>query len=96
MEASHCFPAGTTCDEQGLEQPAYEYSHAAGCSVIGGFVYRGDAIPELAGHYLFSDYCEGWLATLTGDEASGFARHDWAIPDVGHIMSFGMDADGEA
>jgi glucose/arabinose dehydrogenase len=96
MEGTRCFPPGSTCDDDGLLAPAHEYSHALGCSVIGGFVYRGSAVPELEGHYLFADYCEGWLASLTGDPVAGWTRHDWVTPAVGNITSFGMDGDGEA
>jgi glucose/arabinose dehydrogenase len=96
MEGTRCFPPGAACDDEGLHAPVHEYSHALGCSVIGGFVYRGSAVPELRGHYLFADYCVGWLATLTGDPVSGWTRHEWVIPAIGEIMSFGMDGDGEA
>jgi glucose/arabinose dehydrogenase len=95
MEGTRCYPPGGTCDDDGIELPAHEYSHAVGCSVIGGFVYRGTAVPELVGHYVFADYCMGWLATLTGNESAGWVRHEWVIPAVGSIMSFGMDADRE-
>ena len=49
------------CDPAGVTMPVTEYAHGAGCSVIGGVVYRGDAIPALRGAYLFSDYCSGTL-----------------------------------
>ena len=57
MEARHCFQAG--CDQAGLTLPVAEYSHQDGCSVTGGYVYRGEALPDLVGGYLFSDYCCG-------------------------------------
>jgi glucose/arabinose dehydrogenase len=47
--------------------PVHTYGHGPGCSVTGGFVYRGDALPELDGHYLFSDYCDGALRALGPD-----------------------------
>lgn len=94
MEAGRCHPAGTTCDSSGLEMPAHEYSHATGCSIIGGFVYRGAAIPELAGHYLFSDYCAGWLESLA-PASEEFRVREWEVPDIGNVHSFGMDARNE-
>lgn len=94
MEASHCYPAGATCETAGLTLPTHEYSHAVGCSIIGGHVYRGSALPELAGHYFFADYCEGWLKTLAPASEDHEVR-EWTIPDAGSIHSFGVDAQDE-
>ena len=71
MEGAHCYNA-QTCNTTGLTQPVLEYDHSQGCSITGGFVYRGAAIPELAGHYLYSDYCSGFLRSfrLSGSEAA--------------------------
>jgi glucose/arabinose dehydrogenase len=95
MEGAHCYPAGTPCDLPGMHRPAVEYDHGQGCSVTGGFVYRGAAIPEIAGHYFYSDYCQGWLASLTGDDARGFSTRRWNAPSIGSVLSFGRDAAGE-
>jgi len=58
MEGPDCF-AAETCDTTGLILPVVEYSHEVGLSVIGGRVYRGDAIPGLQGSYLFSEWSTG-------------------------------------
>lgn len=59
MEGKHCFDS-PTCNSAGLTLPVWEYPHANGdCSVIGGAVYRGSLIPELAGIYLYGDFCSG-------------------------------------
>src|SRR3990172_10672719 len=63
MEASECYDA-SSCDRTGLTLPVAEYGRADGCSVTGGFVYRGQRIPGLVGHYLYSDYCQGWLRSF--------------------------------
>ncbi|MCJ7710655.1 MAG: PQQ-dependent sugar dehydrogenase, partial [Chloroflexi bacterium] len=60
-EGRHCYEPAEGCDPAGVTQPVTEYGHGAGCSVIGGVVYRGSAIPALRGAYLFSDYCSGTL-----------------------------------
>ncbi len=60
-EGRHCYDPPQGCDRAGVTQPVAEYSHAEGCSVIGGVVYRGAAIAALRGAYLFSDYCSGTL-----------------------------------
>ena len=94
-EGMHCYPTGDDCETAGLEAPVYEYDHDEGCSITGGFVHHGPSLPELDGHYFFSDYCGGWLASLSGNESTGFTRHDWEIPDIGNVLSFGRDAVGE-
>jgi glucose/arabinose dehydrogenase len=63
-EGRHCFNPSTGCDPAGVTPPVAEYSHDLGCSVIGGVVYHGSAIPALRGGYLFSDYCSGTLWAL--------------------------------
>jgi glucose/arabinose dehydrogenase len=95
MEGAHCYPSGDTCSKTGLQIPVLEYDHARGCSITGGFVYRGAALPEIAGHYFYSDYCKGWLASLTGSAAAGYVSRDWSVPSVGNVLSFGEDAAGE-
>ena len=95
MEGDACYPPGSNCSTAGLTRPALAYSHAEGCSITGGFVYRGTAIPEITGDYFFSDYCTGFLNALRGDPASGFTRIRWTIPNIGNVLSFGEDAAGE-
>ncbi|HWJ24714.1 MAG TPA: PQQ-dependent sugar dehydrogenase [Gemmatimonadaceae bacterium] len=91
MEGAHCYPIGGSCGTSGLHLPAIEYDHSQGCSITGGFVYRGAAIPELAGHYFYSDWCGGWLASMTGDATHGFTTRRWSVPNVGNVTSFGED-----
>ncbi|HEX8802968.1 MAG TPA: PQQ-dependent sugar dehydrogenase, partial [Acidimicrobiales bacterium] len=62
MEGSHPFESDEPAEDTVL--PVFEYSHDEGCSITGGVVYRGDAIPELDGAYLFGDYCNGVLRAV--------------------------------
>lgn len=100
MEGSLCFGTAT-CNQAALALPAFEYDHGAnginGCSIIGGYVYRGKAMPELAGRYFYSDFCGGYLKSLqAAGSGNGVREHvDWNIPDIGNVVSFGRDADGE-
>jgi len=95
MEGSACYSA-STCDRQGLELPAVEYDHAAGaCSVTGGFVYRGAAIPEIAGHYFYSDYCGGWVKSFRYSSGTVADSRSWELGNLGSVTSFGEDASGE-
>ena len=75
-EGTDCF-AGP-CDEvdasgRVLSIPVHEYRHDEGCSITGGYVYRGSAIPQLDGHYFFSDWCSGFIRSIAPDGSV----HDW-------------------
>jgi glucose/arabinose dehydrogenase len=96
MEGNHCFRADT-CDQTGLTLPVHEYSHNVGCSITGGYVYRGAAIPALDGAYFFADYCIGFVSSFRYVDGTMTDYHPWAaeIGDVGRILSFGEDAAGE-
>ena len=94
MEGAHCYNAAT-CNMSGLTQPVLEYDHSQGCSITGGFVYRGTAMPELTGHYLYSDYCTGFLRSFRLSSGQAVDQRTWAIGGVGNVLSFGVDAAGE-
>jgi glucose/arabinose dehydrogenase len=103
MEGMSCYPASvTTCNRAGLTLPAIVYattrsgtSVASGCSVTGGYVYRGSRIPGLRGEYFYADYCQGWVRSFRYQQGSVVEPRLWAFPSVGRILSFGQDAAGE-
>ncbi len=98
MEGARCFLPREGCDRAGLVPPVYEYGRPDGCSVTGGYVYRGAAIPALRGWYLFSDYCAGGIHAIpAGPAASGEAAQSLTLWDGGpaEIASFAEDAAGE-
>ena len=95
MEASTCYEPATGCDRTGLMLPVAEYDHDEGCSITGGHVYRGTAIPGIYGHYFYSDYCQGWLRSFRYANDQATEHRTWDIGDVGNVMSFGEDASGE-
>ncbi|HXH96247.1 MAG TPA: PQQ-dependent sugar dehydrogenase, partial [Gaiellaceae bacterium] len=78
-----------------LVKPVWAYSHSGSrsCSIIGGYVYRGSAVPSLYGRYVFGDFCSGWIWTLTlkKGKAKVVQRND-VLPT---LSSFGEDAAGE-
>ena len=84
-----------------MEFPIHEYSHSTGCSVSGGYVYRGCAIPDLQGTYFFADYCSSniWSFRYDGKVLSGFQDRtvelDPPLYSISSISSFGEDAAGE-
>lgn len=94
LEGTHPFK-GTPPD--GLVGPVYEYSHAGGnCSVIGGFVYRGSAIPELRGTYLFGDYCRAAVLGLRMTDGQGADVRPLGVSVAANsLSSFGQDSSGE-
>lgn len=76
--------------------PVVEYGHGEGCSVTGGYVYRGRALGRhLQGTYFFSDYCSGWLRSFRWDGARATERRQWRVGDLGNVTSFGEDSAGE-
>jgi uncharacterized repeat protein (TIGR01451 family) len=92
MEGTGCFRA-TTCSQAGMTLPVTQYDHTLGCSISGGVVYRGSAMPAFDGAYLFGDYCSGRIWGLTHDGAG------WHTTELAHtglrIVSFGEDESGE-
>ena len=97
MEGNHCFRE-PNCDQSGLVLPVVEYGHTSGnCSVIGGYVYRGSAIPELAGAYFYGDYCSGTISSFRIDNEGIFETRDWgdALGPMPGLTSFGVDDAGE-
>jgi glucose/arabinose dehydrogenase len=94
MEGSECF-GQATCNQEGLVLPAYEYPHALGCSVTGGHVYRGSAVPDLVGRYVFGDYCQGWIRSFRFDDGRAQSLLELPVGRIGNITSFGEDAHRE-
>jgi len=95
MEGPECFQSDS-CDMTGLVLPVLTYrTGPEGCAVIGGHVYRGAAIPDLQGHYLYSDWCQGWVTSFRLDAGEAVDETDWEVGDLGRILSFGEDASGE-
>lgn len=98
-EGYHCYNPSSQCDTLvGLTDPVWEFDHSVGCSVTGGYVYRGCAMPDWQGAYFFSDYCSGdvWSFRWTGTNISVI---DTLTPQLGtsglNIVAFGEDYYGE-
>jgi glucose/arabinose dehydrogenase len=93
-EGFACFPANRSCSAEGLTAPVAEYRHDVGCTVIGGYAYRGSALPALVGWYAFADWCTGVLFVI---EAARDGRQTpvrvGTLP--GGVAGFGEDERGE-
>jgi glucose/arabinose dehydrogenase len=96
QEGTHCFEPGKDCSTDGLTQPVYEYSHASGESITGGFVYTGTAVPALKGSYVFADFVSGRIWAIRLPESDGPATQLRALGRWTMLPStFGQDGAGE-
>lgn len=94
-EGDGCFRSG--CDLASFEAPTLQYDHQEGCSVTGGYVYRGPSIPEFHGHYFFADWCKSFVRSFRLVDGTVRDQFDWTpeMPELGQVTSFGLDNDGE-
>jgi glucose/arabinose dehydrogenase len=95
MEGTVCYNA-TTCTQTGLTPPALDYgTHVSGtCAITGGYVYRGSAIPDIRGHYFYSDFCAGFLRSFRYASGVVTDQKDWGVT-LSSVASFGVDWAGE-
>ena len=94
-EATHCFEPDQGCDQSGFVAPVFEYDHSDGdVSVTGGFVYRGTALPDLVGKYIYADYASGRVWALDAANPSPGSNTELLEADF-QIASFGLDAQQE-
>jgi glucose/arabinose dehydrogenase len=94
MEGTICY--SSPCSQTGLTLPVLDYAtHFNGtCSITGGYVYRGSAIPAIRGHYFYSDYCAGFLRSFRYASGAALDQRDWGLT-MSSVTSFGVDAAGE-
>ncbi|MFF3755368.1 PQQ-dependent sugar dehydrogenase [Streptomyces sp. NPDC002018] len=93
MEGNHSFRGGI--EPANHVPPIHEYDrNGLGCSVTGGYVYRGDAIPDLQGQYVFSDYCDGTVRALQVENGEVTGESDLGV-NGGQVISFVQDGEGE-
>jgi glucose/arabinose dehydrogenase len=97
MEGLHCFSPPSNCGADTLDLPIYEYGHTSGnCSITGGYVYRGTEVPELAGYYLFGDYCSSriWALLRDGGEIANFRDLTGQLNPGGQIQALSAIGEG--
>jgi glucose/arabinose dehydrogenase len=95
MEGDRCLGGGQ-CEQTGLTLPTFQYNHREGCSVIGGYVYRGSALPALQGLYFFGDFCQGWVHSFRFSSGTATELTNWpTLRTASTLTSFGEDAAGE-
>ena len=93
MEGNHPFRGGTAPANH--VRPIHEYDRTGrGCSVTGGYVYRGKAIPDLKGQYVFSDYCDGTVRALQMENGEVTGVSNLGV-DGGRVVSFVQGGNGE-
>lgn len=93
MEGKRCFQSDS-CRQEGLTLPVAEYSHDLGCSISGGYVYRGAAQPALQGVYFYGDYCTGRIWGLAPGAGNAWQAAELLHSDA-QISSFGETEAGE-
>jgi glucose/arabinose dehydrogenase len=94
MEGTHCLRPG--CDQTGLTLPVVEYDHTNGCSVTGGYIYRGAVLTGFQGHYFYADFCGGWVRSFRMEGGLAAEQTEWPeLRPGGVVTSFGQDAAGE-
>ncbi len=93
-EGVACRENPENCDTSTFTGAALALAHSPEiCAVVGGVVYRGEAIPELVGHFFYSDVCGGFLRSLRWDGSLAMDLRDWT-PESGkltRLLSFGVD-----
>jgi glucose/arabinose dehydrogenase len=94
MEATHCFNPSSNCNDGTLTLPVLEYSHSAGCSISGGYRYRGVRYPGLEGVYFYGDYCSGRVWGAQEDDNGAWTSAELLASNL-RITTFGEDEDGE-
>ena len=90
MEGSLCYSPSSGCNTSGKTLPVAEYSHTYGCSITGGYVYRGTH-RDLQGQYVYGDYCSGRIWTMNENGSGEAIRRDTSL----NISSFGESESGE-
>jgi hypothetical protein len=105
MEGMHCFNPPDNCDDGDppLTYPIHEFDHGGGrCSVTGGYVYRGSAVPQIYGAYFFADFCSNqiWSLRYDGETVSELTERTSELAPgggltLGSIAGFGEDGFGE-
>ena len=94
MEGYRCYDS-TSCDMTNLTLPVDAYNHISGdCSVTGGYVYRGQSIPALQGHYIHGDFCTGTVRTVVKEADESYSSAILLYSGL-NIASFAQGADGE-
>ena len=96
-EGSHCHEPEMGCDTTGLFLPQVEYPRNEGVSVIGGYVYRGSAIPEMVGRYFYADFATPLIRTFKYENGRVTEHYDWSrsVERPLPLYSFGIDGHGE-
>jgi len=97
MEGFHCYDIQETCRKDGYILPLLEYDHQGGrCSITGGYVYRGRAIPALVGVYIYGDYCSGEVFAVRTAQGGRIVGEPWLLVKAKVLISsFGEDDRGE-
>ena len=90
MEGSTCYPNQNECIKADFHAPVAEYGRSEGCTIIGGFVYRGVHIADLNGYYVYGDYCSGKIWAIKYEDGHAGNKHLLYETNLS-VTSFGQD-----
>lgn len=105
-QATNCNPSPSTgcpktCNDPTFTLPVLDYSHGEGCSITGGYSYRGCRMKNFPGTYFYSDYCQGWVRSFKISGGTVTDPRDWSAQlfpagqPTNAVVSYGEDAEGE-
>jgi glucose/arabinose dehydrogenase len=94
MEGSSCFNPGSNCNDGSLVLPIVEYDHSLGCSITGGYRYRGLENSGMFGLYFYGDFCTGRIWGASPDAQGNWVTTELLDTDL-QVTAFGEDEDGE-
>lgn len=91
MEGTQCFNPANDCEKSGLILPVFEYGRSAGdVSITGGYIYRGENIPQLQGRYIYGDFASGRIWSLDVTDMDNPVNTELIQAPIG-LSSFGVD-----
>lgn len=93
-EGNHAYNLANCLAQSAYTFPVYEYAHSEGCSVTGGYVYRGNSFPNLQGRYIYADFCNGKVWSLKKNE-SNWVNELLFQNSTARISTFGESVNGE-
>ena len=95
MEGMLCYSPSSGCDMTGLTLPVWDYDRASGGSITGGYVYRGQRLPDLVGYYVYGDFVSGRIWALEYGGPGSVTNVALDTTGAYSLSAFGIDEAGD-